>query len=502
MPPFVKVEAAVIAAERIDRTGRQFGVLCGVVALLTVGLLAYALTFSFTWDEGFHLLAAQLILSGKRPYLDFFHAQTPLYAYWNAAWMWLLGEKWRVSHALSSVLTGGATFLAADFVFRRFESSSWRLAAGVTAAVLTAANVTVVAFGTLGQPYGMCLFLTVAAFRLAILAAGEDRWRYAAGAGILAGAGAACSLLTAPLAPILLLWILWQSEKGRRMRKFAAFVAAAAIPSLPFLWFVAQSPRKVFFDVFEWHLFYRHVNWDNERQWDFDIITSWLDSSHGFLLAILAIAGLYHVATCKEWDRNRRAEFYLSAWIAAGIGVYLACTHPTFTRYFVLIVPFVSILAAVGLYAVAIRFDGARYPLAFTLVLTILIGIGLWRHLSDEWESYVWADFEAVAKKVDEVTPRNGVLWADEPIYFLTRRTPPSGMEFAYSHKISLAPDLARSLHILSNADISQQVLERKFDTVVNCEDEDDVKRFGLAKVYRQRVEVAECQVFWDRIPR
>jgi hypothetical protein len=498
MPPFVKVDSA----ERMSRTGTQFWVLCGVVALLTAGLIAYALTVSFTWDEGFHLLAAQLILSGKRPYLDFFHAQTPLYAYWNAVWMRLFGETWRITHALSALLTGGAVLLIVDFVFKQFEDTPWRLAAGITTAVLTAANVMVVAFGTVGQPYGMCLFLSVAAFRLAILAAGENRPWYAAGAGFLAGASAASSLLTAPLAPVLLVWIILQSVTGHRLRKFVAFVAAGAIPFLPLLWFLAQSPRTVFFDVFKWHLFYRHVNWDNERQWDLNIITAWLDSSHGLLLALLAMAGLYHIATSKEWDRRRKAEFYLSAWIAAAMGVYLACTHPTFTRYFVLVVPFVSVIAAVGLYAVALRFDGGRYPLTFALALTVLIGTGLWRHLSDEWDSYTWKDFEAVAKKVDEVTPPTGAVWADEPIYFLTRRTPPWGMEFAYSHKISLPTDLARSLHILSNAEVEQQVLDRKFDTVVNCEDEDDVKQLQLPEVYRQRAAVEECQVFWDRIPK
>ncbi len=274
MLTLVKVEAAVIAAERIDRTGREFGVLCGVVALLTVGLLAYALTFSFTWDEGFHLLAAQLILAGKRPYIDFFHAQTPLYAYWNAAWMWLFGERWRVAHTLSALLSGGAAMLTADFVFTRFHRP-WRLAAGIAAAVLTAANVMVVAYGTHGQPYGLCLLLSIAAFRAAIPAAGGDRWRYAATSGILAGASAASSLLTAPLTPILLVWILWQSPSGGRWLKFGAFAAAAAVPFLPLAWFFAQAPRNVLFDVFEWHIFYRHVNWPNEAENNLDVITAW-----------------------------------------------------------------------------------------------------------------------------------------------------------------------------------------------------------------------------------
>jgi hypothetical protein len=479
------------------RTQAPYFVLCCVVGLLTAGLLAYGVTVSFTWDEGFHVLAAQLILSGKRPYLDFFHAQTPLYAYWNAMWMWLLGEKWRVAHVFSTLLTGGAVMLAADYVYSRIQGA-WRLPAAIAVAVLTALNVMVVTFGTLGQPYGMCLFLEMAAFRAAIPAAGSARWGYAFTAGMFVGASAASSLLSGPLAPVVLVWILWQSPARDRFRKFAAFVIGGAIPFLPLAWFLAQSPKIVFFDVFKWHLFYRHVNWPGEMEWDLNVISAWLDSSHGFLLALLAGIGVHYIVTNKEWDRVLRSEFYLCAWIAAALGIYLASTHPTFTRYFVLMVPFVAILASLGLYSFAQHLTSGRYAAGFVLGLTVLLSLGLVRHLHDEWESFRWSDLEAVAKRVDEVTPRNGLVWADEPLYFLTRRTPPSGMEFAYSHKITLPADLARSLHILSAAEVESQVTAHRFDTVASCEDDDEVSRLGLARAFRHQEKVGECMVFWD----
>jgi len=43
--------------------------------------MVYAQTFAFTDDEGFHVMATQLIKAGKRPYLDFFFDRTPLNAY-------------------------------------------------------------------------------------------------------------------------------------------------------------------------------------------------------------------------------------------------------------------------------------------------------------------------------------------------------------------------------------------------------------------------------------
>jgi hypothetical protein len=55
-----------------------------VLALISAGLIVNSQTIAFAWDEGFHLLAAQLIAHGRRPYLDFCFAQSPLNAFWNA----------------------------------------------------------------------------------------------------------------------------------------------------------------------------------------------------------------------------------------------------------------------------------------------------------------------------------------------------------------------------------------------------------------------------------
>src|SRR5262245_66535761 len=112
----------------------QWLAVCAVAAAIACGLLIYAETMAFYWDEGFHVLAAQLIGRGSRPYLDFFFPQPPLNAYWNAALMSIFGESWRVVHAAAAIATGTAVLLAADFVYRTFPFPAWRLAAGLTTA--------------------------------------------------------------------------------------------------------------------------------------------------------------------------------------------------------------------------------------------------------------------------------------------------------------------------------------------------------------------------------
>jgi hypothetical protein len=133
--------------------------LSALVVLIGAGLIAYAETLAFAWDEGFHLLAAQLILRGMRPYLDFFHAQTPLYAYWNAFWMRILGDTWRAAHLVSTVCTILALWLTGSYVLDRFDGGvwrkNWRIPLMLAAVLLVGLNSQVVEFGTIGQASGL-----------------------------------------------------------------------------------------------------------------------------------------------------------------------------------------------------------------------------------------------------------------------------------------------------------------------------------------------------------
>jgi hypothetical protein len=168
-------------------------------------------------------------------------------------------------------------------------------------------------------------------------------------------------------------------------------------------------------------------------------------------------------------------------------------------RYFVLAVPFLAILAAVGLYAIASRVLEPDKPAWAVAAVGVVMVLGLGKALydrdqvADHWDSY-----ERVAKKVDEVTPRDALLFADEPIYFLTRRVPPPGLELSNSHKVDLGPQENALLHILTEAEVKREVRSGMFATAYSC-DEDDISDYGLASLYRQRVDMESCSIFWDR---
>jgi 4-amino-4-deoxy-L-arabinose transferase-like glycosyltransferase len=272
--------------------------------------VVYSQTQALAWDEGFHLLAAQLIKAGKRPYLDFCFPQTPLNAYWNAGWMRIFGDSWRAIHAVAALLTAGAILLAAEFVLVRFPVLNRRLTAAIATALILGLNTLIVQFGTVAQAYALCLFLMVAAFRIAILALDRERSLWSALAGLLAGAAAGSSLLTAPVAPVLLLWILLYNRTGSRLRKFAAFLVGAVVAFLPVLWLFVEAPRPVLFNLIEYHLFYRSVGWEDAVPHDLEVIASAVDSASALILGLLALAGLMFTMKSAQ-DRRWRQELYL-----------------------------------------------------------------------------------------------------------------------------------------------------------------------------------------------
>jgi hypothetical protein len=414
--------------------------------------------------------------------------------------MQLFGENWRVTHAVASVLTAAAAFLTADFFLARFPVRSWRLAGAISAALLVALNASVVLFGTIGQAYALCLFLTVAAFRATIRAVEDRGILLTAIAGALAAAAAASSLLTAPAAPVLLAWIFFYNRGGNRWAKLSAFLAGALIPFLPVVWLFAQGRHQTIFNLIGYQVFYRRSQWEGATGHDVDVLTSWVDSGQALAMGLLAVAGLIFVHRRSDWDRSRRSEFYLCAWIAAGMGLEIASAHPTFRWYFLLIVPFLAIPAIAGLYDLATRMYAPGRPMLPVTLLSLLLALGLARALADDSDSMTWQDMETIAHKVEEVTPKQGALWANEQVYFLTHRPPPEGMEFQAAQKLDMPLAEAAPLHVLPGAELDRRAKAGAFDTIEICDD-DRIKELGLKEIYSQSAEIATCTIFWGKSP-
>lgn len=479
------------------RRSRPYLSLLSAVTLITAGLVWYSQTMAFAWDEGFHLLCAQLIKAGQRPYIDFAFSQAPLNAYWNAFWMALFGETWRTAHAVAALCVAVAVLLTADYLFERLPVPRWRLAAALVAAVLFGLNVQVVDFGTIGQAYGLCLLLSVAAYRFAVVSVDRPAPVLAAAAGLASGAAVGSSLLTAPVAPVLLLWMLVCNRAGRRLAKLAAFLAGVVVSLLPLLALYLQSPRNVRFGVLDYNLLYRTLEWTGYVRQNFEVYISWIDSTTALLLILFALAGLLFIAFRADWERRLRSEFYLCGWLAAALCVHISTARPTFPRYYLLAVPFLALLAAVGLYWVATRLHDPDRPLWPALALILLVVLAQGKSLYDGRDDFTWQIFDHVSKKVAEVTPPQAALSADEHVYFLSKIRPPSGMELNDSHKLDLPPALAAQLHLISSKELERRTKAGEFDTYQTCDDESDTDSLGLDSLYAHKEKVDTCRVYW-----
>jgi len=247
-----------------------------------------------------------------------------------------------------------------------------------------------------------------------------------------------------------------------------AFLAGAVVPFLPVLWLFARAPRQVFFNLFQYHVLYRRANWEDATAHDWKVLFSWLISPQPLVLGMLAVAGLWFSTRPSSWDRVRRSEFGLCAALAVAIGAELCVTHPTFEWYFVLVVPFLAILAVAGLYSVVSRWLPLVSPWWSVALLFAVISLGSAKSLYHDRNTLSWRDLETVARKVEQVTPSRAALWADEQIYFLTRRPPAEGTEVSYTEVIDLPAKLAPSLHIVPLDELDRQAAAGVFQYSVH----------------------------------
>jgi len=477
--------------------------LAACLVLLAAGLLVESQTQAFTTDEGYHLVAAQSILHGKEPYLDFCFPQSPLNAYWNAAWMRIFGDTWRTAHAVAALLTALAVVLTVGYVRRRFPVPEWRMPLAIAALILCGMNFGVFFFGSVGQAYGICLFCVVAAFRAAVRAVENDRLFLAGAAGFFASAAANSSLLTAPVPVVLLIWMGVCNRAGSRRAKAAAFLAGGMVACIPVAWLFVHGPRQAIFSLIEYQGRYRTVGWPGAISHDVGVLLSPLDSAQALVLGVLAVGGQVF-ARQASWGRAVRAELHLCAWLVIAEIVFIANGHPSFSQYYIFTVPFLAILACVAIYAVGTKLaaDGRTgWPVWIPCLIVLL---ALVKSVYERRDYKSWADAEAIAQKIREIHPAGPIL-ADDSIYFLLRYPIPVGFELSDTHKLDLDPATMAKMHLVPKAELERLIRSGYYELVETWAAEawkqdtwiDDL---GLPKLYAHHVTIGDGDIFWGKV--
>ena len=458
-------------------------------------LLVYSVTWSFVWDEGFHLIAAQLIAAGQRPYLDFCFPQTPLNAYLNAAILLVFGERWQPVHVMAALYICGVVWLVADFVQSRLPAVTWRTPCALAAAVLFGLNTVVTQFGPCGQAYAIAMLFGMSAFRAALAAVRSRRPWLALLTGVFAGAAAASTLLIAPLPMVLFGWFLLRQPYGSRFSKSAAFIAGCALPFAPVIWLFALGPKQTLFNILQYQTIFRRTNWGDANLHDIDALSSWIASPATLLLIALFAAALGFLWRTRASGVGR--EFLLAVALSVALVLFISTAHPTFERYFCVAVPFVAIVAALGLYAAASRLATPNHAWLSCGIVIFLCWAIFARGIFDERDDEHWSDYEEVAQQVAGVTPINANLYADELVYFILRRTPPEGMAFSYAQKLDLPAAQEKLFHIISLKTLKKQVQSGQFATLQTCRDS-IIDSYEPEKYFKHHEEPSDCDVFWQ----
>jgi len=82
----------------------------------------------------------------------------------------------------------------------------------------------------------------------------------------------------------------------------------------------------------------------------------------------------------------------------------------------------------------------------------------------------------------------------------VSKRRPPPGMEFGYSHKLNLPPERLAALHITPEAELQRQVAAGAFASAATCDD-DTINTYALEKTFQHKEDMHNCSVFSDWKP-
>ena len=468
-----------------------------LLVALAAALIVFSQTVAFVGDEAFHVTAARLVAAGRTPYLDFFHQHPPLFVWVTAAWFRTVGDSWKSAHVLSTLFTTMAMGLSAMYVHDRAADPVRRRWTAAFALVFFGLHEMVVRLGTVGRPYGLCLFLLVAAALLAIRAARPECPWAAANSGLAAGAAAASSLLTVATVPILLAWIVRRTSGSRRRASAWGFIAGAALAWIPVAVLAVRAPRPVLFDIFEYHLLHRHDVLVATLAHDLSTLyETWVQSPQQIALVSLAGAAFAFPDGRADRDPRLHAELRLFAQLGAGLALTAAASWPTFREYFVLVIPSLVIPAAIGVVAIAWRLWPDGPPRAAGMMVAVLFGAWVIAPVYQSVRGEHWASFEDVGRVVNRVTPPGQLVYANELITFAAGRLPAPGLENVHARRLRLDPRLAAELHAVPDDVLENALRSGRFSTAV-------VYPGGLAdttwvgEFFGHRERVRRFDVYW-----
>jgi hypothetical protein len=381
--------------------------------------------------DTYHVLAAQMVAAGRKPYLDFFLQQVPLYPLICGAWLRIFGSSWQAANLFSGLLICGSAAILARIASRIYAESEWGTKSSIVAVLLFGLNLLVGQSGDDAQPYALCMFFSLSAWLAALDARPTTMRTFLT--GLAAGAAVNTSLLAVPFFPLLVGWCAFQTAGPDRPHRLSWLVCGAVVASIPLAYLAMLAPAQTWFSIVEFQLVYRTAGVQpNAASHNLHEILDWVRSIQGAVLVLLSLAGTLFLFDRKAPVSTRRSVGY-AAFIAVIWALYLALVPLTWHMYFVLVVPYVSLLAAAGLCQLCARARLSQWSSKIFACTILIYSLGLGIPLVAgviSGRPNRWAPQEDAARIVNaEAGPNQPVYSDDESIYVAARRLPPRGLE-------------------------------------------------------------------------
>jgi len=446
------------------------GILASLAFIIVLAIQISQRPFGFVGDF-YHVLACQMVAAGRKPYVDFFIQQAPLYSLVCGAWMRIFGSSWYAANLLSALLVCGSATIIAGIASQIYSETGWGVKGGIVALLLFGLNFLVAQNGDIAEPYALCMFFCLLAWAAAFV--GRPTGARSFASGLAAGAAVNTTLLSFPFLLILTGWSVFHTARPDRYRGLLWLLCGAAVASIPLAYLAILAPSQAWFGIAGYHLFYRGDGWTQITWWNVRQILEWTTSPQPVLLVFLSLTGLPFLFDSKTPTSTRYSLQY-AALIASSWALFLILLRPTFFFYYVLVIPYVCLLASAGLWAMAVRMWSPRWASIILVGTIVLYSLAVIRPIvplvynSLSTKPYEFADYEEVARMINAIAGTNEPLYADdEAIYVFARRLPPRGLENRFGEALRLSPEEYARAGLVPRERIEAQLRAGSFSAVV-----------------------------------
>lgn len=316
-------------------------------------------------DEGFYVVAAQLVSEGRVPYLDFFYPQMPYLPYLYGSFLRLFGSNWEIARFVSVLLTAGCGVC----LFRMVRSEFGRVSAyfGV---LLFVSSIFVFPWFVTVQTYASSIFFLLASAALLESALERKKNSWICIAGLLFAVSVGIRLFFIGLLPLFIIRLLRARAFGWQNCK--QFLVGFGLGMLPCGILFAAAPNQFLFNNLGYHLIRSGGTFFESLSDKWKILQNLLGLRKSLQFSGYQILVLVLGSALAVFSFRRVSSVVFISGLGAGLFLLHFLPSPNYNQYFCTVVPFFSIAVA-SLFTCSPHQLMSKWPYAVSILVVGLI---------------------------------------------------------------------------------------------------------------------------------